>query len=83
MMKSGSRWVGGAGRQTASGFGAVRSGPWSAVARDGQSWAAGGAAGEGEGEGCSPDEAGVVGEDGGCAAAAVGVGGRRGRGRGG
>lgn len=74
VIKSGTRWGGGAGQQTASGFVVVRSGPWSAAARDGRSWvscdwAAGGAAGEDGG--CSPDEVGVLGEDGGCVAAVV------------
>lgn len=76
VMKSGTRWGGGAGQQTASGFVAVRSGPWWAAARGGQSWvrcdwAAGGA--EGEDGGCSPDEVGVAGEDGGCVAVAAEV----------
>lgn len=38
VMKSGTRWGGGAGQQSASGLVVARSGPWSAAARDGQSW---------------------------------------------
>lgn len=82
-MKSGTRWGGGVGQQTASGFVVVQSGPWWAGAHDGQfwvgcDWAAGGAA-AGEGGGCSPDEVEVEEGDGDCVAVAaeeVGVGGR-------
>lgn len=73
-MKSGTRWGGGVGQQTASGFVVVQSGPWWAGAHDGQfwvecDWAAGGAVGEGGG--CSPDEVEVEEGDGGCVAAVV------------
>lgn len=73
-MKSDTRWGGGVGQQTASGFVVVQSGPWWAGAHDGQfwvecDWAAGGAVGEGGG--CSPDEVEAEEGNGGCVAVVV------------
>lgn len=78
MTTNGSRWAGGAGQQGASGPAWAQSGQWWAAAHDGRSWvrcdsAVGGA--EGEGAGCSQDEAAAAGGGGGCGAveeAAVG-----------
>lgn len=75
VMKSGSHWAGGAGRQAASGPVKAQSGLWWAEAHGGQSWVrcdwAVGAAVD-EGGGCLQGVAGVEGEDGGYVAVVVG-----------